>query len=826
MTLVRWFFSWGWWLALLCAGGFLTWGNIQRGERVNHVTATDQEGAVIDADSPTGYAGGKRWLIVPEHNHRSYQWIAETQQMLARGEWRVRHVDYENAPHGRPVYTASPYRWWLGLIARVDHAISGKPLALSVERAALWADPLLHLALLLGTTIFVAHHFGSLAAALIAVAMATLYPFAGSFLPGVPDDCSLSRALALWSVLPLAAGIARLHETASPAPGRPSALDPAHARRRARRLFVIAGIAGGFGLWISIVQQIWVLGGVALGGLIAAWIAARGARNSADDGSGSTPWRAWAIAGAATSVAGYLAEYFPSRLGMQLEVNHPLYGLAWLGLGELLTQVESWFKTGKKFRNWRRALLFAAAIVAIAALPVAIALTETQPLLTLDRFSRRLTFLPDGVVASSFPAWIHRDGLTGAVAATCLPLLLLLSALWLITRRGEPVGPRAANAIALGPVLVTLVTAFNQLAWWNVLDATLLVLGVAAIAAGSIPLTSARRRIAMGCAALMLLPGAVQLVPLPAKGENFAFTRFEIEALIERSLAHWIADRVDSEEAVILAPPDRTTRWSFHGGLRGLGTANWENPDGLAATIQIAAATTADEAQALLNERGITHIVLPSWDTDLEQFARWRLTKAEDAFIMALDHWLLPPWVRPLPYKLPRNVGFDDQSVAIFQVTDDNNRPAATARLAEYFIESEHIENATRAVQALERYPTDLGALAALAQVEKLRGNTEAYTKALNTLLSSLAAGTDRALAWDRRVSVAVVLAQSEHHEVAREQVRRCLEQVNATRLRSLTTGSLYRLQVLSRAYDLPIEDPNLRELAHKLLPAELRSRL
>ena len=45
----------------------------------------------------------------------------------------------------------------------------------------------------------------------------------------------------------------------------------------------------------------------------------------------------WALAGAGTSLAASLVEYWPHHLGdLHLETVHPLYGLAWLGLGELL----------------------------------------------------------------------------------------------------------------------------------------------------------------------------------------------------------------------------------------------------------------------------------------------------------------------------------------------------------------------------------------------------------------------------------------------------------------------------------------------------------
>jgi hypothetical protein len=325
---------------------------------------------------------------------------------------------------------------------------------------------------------------------------------------------------------------------------------------------------------------------------------------------------------------------------------------------------------------------------------------------------------------------------------------------------------------------------------------------------------------------LAFLPGLVQLLPPAAADGNIAFTRLEVEGLIERALAHWIADHAGPAGAVILVPPDRTTSWCFHGGLRGLGSANWENRDGLEATVRIVTATTANEAQTLLAQRGVTHIIIPSWDSDLDEFARWTLRNPEDAFIMALHHWALPLWLRPLPYKLPTVAGFADQSVVILEVTDEGNRAASLGRLAEYFIEMQQLELAASTGEALQRYPTDLGALVALAQVEKARGDAAEFAKTFDAVLSSVASGSDRTLAWDRRVSLAVVLAQGGREDLAREQVQRCLEGLDETRIRSLTTGSLFRLQVLCRAVGFSIPDHRLRELGSRLLPAELRSRL
>lgn len=815
-----------WIFILLCAAGFLAWTNYRRIQRVEYVTNTDRNDAVADPASPTGYAGGKRWLIVPEHNNRSYQWITETQQMLAQGEWRVRHVDYDNAPFGREVHAASPYRWWLGLIARCNHTFSGQPLGLAAERAALWAEPLLHLLLLVGTVIFVARQFGPLPGALLALGLATLYPFAGGFLPGIPDDHSFGRACALWSILPLlaAAGGAR-RPTAKPIPGEDPAANHARAQRRMRRLFFVGGIVGGLGLWINVSDQAPILAGTALGGVLAGWIAARGAKPA--EKREPTPWRTWALGGATTCLAAYLIEYFPAHLDLRLQVNHPLYGLAWLGIGELLALMESWSGQGKSYWNRRRLIMLILAIAAVAALPVTSRVYEAPSLLSGDPSAARLSWLPNGVTAKSFFAWVGQDGLTATVSATALPLLLLVPALWLLARRQTPVVTRVALALALGPVLVALALALAHLAWWNLCDVTLLALVVATASvspAANPPASRDWRWI--GFAGLVFLPGMFLLLPPPGAGEKVEFSRPEVEALVERGLAHWIADHADPGGAVILVPPDRTTSWCFHGGLRGLGSANWENRDGLQATVRIVTATTAESAWELIQRRGVTHIILPSWDSDLDAFARWSFRNPEDAFVSALHHWALPPWLRPLPYKLPANIGFDDQSVAIFKVTDESNRAAALSRLAEYFVESQQPELAASMKQALQLYPTDLGVLVALAQVEKANGNTNGFAKTLETLLASIAAGSDRSLVWDRRVSLAIVLAQSGREDLAREQVRRCLDKINEERIRSLTTGSLFRLQILGKAYGLTISDPQLRARAVQLLPPELRSRL
>src|SRR5688572_9483620 len=89
-----------WFAAPLVAVAFLLWIHSSRVQHVEFVSGFSDTSLVTDEKSPTGYAGGVRLLVAPGHNNESYQFIAQTQDMVAQGEWRLRHVTYDNAPTG------------------------------------------------------------------------------------------------------------------------------------------------------------------------------------------------------------------------------------------------------------------------------------------------------------------------------------------------------------------------------------------------------------------------------------------------------------------------------------------------------------------------------------------------------------------------------------------------------------------------------------------------------------------------------------------------------------------------------------------------------
>jgi hypothetical protein len=592
---------------------------------------------------------------------------------------------------------------------------------------------------------------------------------------------------------------------------------------------------------------LFILGGIVPGALLAAWIA-RGAE--AGDGAARThqslPWRQWGLGAGATVLAAYLIDYFPARMGPGLEIVNPLFALALAALGELLAFSTDMIagappaadpvapSDGASSAGLPRFARPALAVAVVAGVALAIALRPHRMMFEMDPVATRLTNLGEtGVVADSLAAWVSRDGLAGAAAATCLPLLLCLPALAWIVYRGTDRPFRVLLALALGPVLAALALSLFQIHGWNALDGVLLALlaGLTAEVPGA-PASRVARWLSAGLAAFVLFPGAMLLIPpRPADGRQ-ELSQVDLQAMIERDLAHWLARHSGTPGTVVLAAPSLTISLCYHGGLAGLGTLNWENLDGIKGSIRIAAATEPEEALALIKGRRVQYIVVPSWDTFLDKFAGTGLGLApnsregiERSFVGGmLAQIQLPTWIELVPYRLPAELG--DRWVMIFKVVDEQDPAAALGRTAEYFVEMGYVDRAGVIAQKLRRYPASVPALVARAQVEKARNDEKAFSGIFRTLLFFVSRGDDKSLPFDRRVSLAITLVQGGRADLAAAQVRRCMDEVDEAKLRSLSTSELFFLQKLGKAFDEPIADPRLRGLALDLLPPDLRSQL
>jgi hypothetical protein len=746
------------------------------------------------------------------------------------GRWRVREEHYDNAPTGRTILSPSLYRGWLGIVAHADHWLSGRPLGLSVEHASRIADPILFVLLLATAAVFAGRSFGALAAVVFSIALVTLFPFGGAFVPAQPTNGGLLLVFAAISFLLLLRGV-QAARTTCPEDADRSNLANADdvvtkpCATRAARWFFASGVALGIVLWIDAVRAVPVVAGVALGGFVELWLSRR--PTTSNTVPLALPWRPWALGGAATTLAAYLLEYYPGYLGsLHLREIHPLYGVAWLGFGELLAQTGIAAQSPVRlWRNYRAVISMLLGAVAVAAVPAALVLSEQRDLFTNDPLATCLTNLSGSPVAQNLWTWLVHDGPSLTFVATCCPLLLIGAGLLLLFLHPTDRVSRSMLSITIGAAVVTAVYGCFQLRSWNEFDATVLALALAmAVTACRVFDRYLLRGAYVGLTLLILTPGAVLLGEKAVADRRAPVSGIEVQSLIERDLAHWLAKQSGPGGAVVLAPPNLTMSLIYYGGLSGLGTPFLDNKAGFLAATRIAGASSPDEAQAVAQARNLSYIVIPSWDNFLEEYAKRGASDAQHTLTALLLNWLPPRWLRPVPYHLPKAPGFEDQSVVIFRVVEVQDNPTALSYLAEYFAEMEMLDQAGRVAEALANsYPADLGGAAARAIVARARQDTDAFTHAFTDAQDAIARGDDEILAWDRRVSLAIALVDGRRLDQAKDQVKRCLSEIDESHLRSLTTVSLHRLLVMCRSFGLKIDNPSLNSLAQQLLPAELR---
>jgi hypothetical protein len=289
-----------------------------------------------DPSSPTGYAHNQHQVILPSGGADGYHWIMQTEQMLAGDGVRVRSVSYDNAPDGREVHWSGSVRWWLAGVAWAYQRFHPElQQTVAVARVASWVIPLALALLLIVLVPVLARRLGAVAAALCSFGFVLVQPIYQYWTAGFLDHHAFATMSCFTTILFLIAGGAGwVRADAGGATGTWS-------ERSATRWFVASGVSGGIGLWISAATIV--------PALIASGIAAGVSMlllhpNRAEQSVQPAPvlWRQWGIAGCVTSVALYLLEYFPSHLGMRLEVNHPLYALAWLGAGDFLYRLAHW----------------------------------------------------------------------------------------------------------------------------------------------------------------------------------------------------------------------------------------------------------------------------------------------------------------------------------------------------------------------------------------------------------------------------------------------------------------------------------------------------
>lgn len=664
---------------------------------------------VVPGTVPIAPGAQERQLVIPTSGIDGKMWIMHTEQMVREGTWRVRHTSIDNHPTGREIHWSSGLMWLLVLMSALMHAATGRPIADLVPEAAIFAPPVtLILALAVyGTLLY--RRYGAKAAVGGALFFATCFPIFEFFRLGDCDHHGLVGWCGMISVFAAAAGGAGfVGSWNKKATGEDRQWI---SETSARRWFIGSGIAGAAGLWISAATQIPILAGTGLGAILAGLVVGRTHRAQLKP----ELWRLWGAAGCLASLAFYVLEYFPGHLGWRLEVNHPLYALAWLGGGDLLCRILRRCSGRNLLETTAQDRMVATGALLFLLLPAVVILWKPEATFWVaDRFLLALHNQHIREFKPFFEAIKTSNQALTLIHGFSWPLLCLGSLVALFVRRSVPAAWQPALLLTTIPCLVMMALAIKQVRWMGIAHCLWVLLAAlifAMIIRGEI-LQRPPRWCRMFFAALALIP--IGLHPIVAT-LTFASSGFNpgqipkdiLPNVIERDVIHRLVENRRDRLPSILSGPTSSTELAFYGGVHVMGTLYWENMQGLKTAARIFSASSEDDAKALLTEHGITHILLFSWDDftkdyenllELDSGASSSPHPPKTMFVnRLLEGSDFPQWIRPLYYPIPAELELPGEFVKLFEVVPDQTLPEWAFHMGMYRFDSANYDAAAEA---------------------------------------------------------------------------------------------------------------------------------
>lgn len=547
-----------------------------------------------------------------------YLWISYAREMAETGQWRIRYTHMDNVPFGREVHWSQSMSWLLVGAGYLRHLYTGESMYDAIQGGALWVNPVLMLLFVVVMSWVLYRRLGAIAAALFAFVFVTTPDTGWPFHVFRPDHHGLHLAFILGTTVCLILGglgwVTKRPVGASefrPAFFIPFAL-PNEAQ--ARRYFVAAGVLTGLGLWIGATVQFFLIGATAVGAVLLTLFMPKQARNEEIDYVPEL-WRLWAIWGGIVGIVFYLIEYFPAHFAMRLEVNHPLYVLTILCVGEMVTRLTRW-RLG--FRSMTAASWLGIAVLAagVALVPLLITLgpptwhkmrdPQMQRMVSfISEFSTYLNFQPNEPLA----AWFRSNGV--------LPLFMI-GALWLSAAARSQLYEWAALWISFFLSFFFLMLMWWQIRWVCVYAGLSIWL---MIVVGQIALRNAlaaRDRFQIWVLSLIgvIVLGQVAIFAARVYKELDVIYSRKVVApdLINPELKKRLTEELKvasgGKELRIACEPDFAPCLDYFGGISSLISFYWENVEGLHAAT--AFFTDHGEAIALqiAKERGLTHILI------------------------------------------------------------------------------------------------------------------------------------------------------------------------------------------------------------------------
>jgi tetratricopeptide (TPR) repeat protein len=600
-------------------------------------------------------------------------WVLHALALQEGNDPQLRSTKIDNSPVGREVHWSSGLAWLIAGAGEFRHAWTGEPLPIATERTILW----INLPLLLGCVIlfstWTARRAGAGAGLFVSLALLGNLDFYEGFSPNYADHHGLISAAILGLVLGAIFMVADMPERVDPVQGD-------DARRRALNAASFSGICGAAGMWVSaatLVPAIAIVGGAAAIILLVSPGAASVAAPAL--------WRRWGNIGAIGSFVFYLLEYAPGHLGWRMEVNHPVYALAWWSAGELIATLAEWRGAPRgtfKLRPGRLVL----ALLALGAAPEAICIGGARVFAVFDPFVSRLS----QYVVEGIPLWraVHEFGWGELWQHFPWGLTSLVVGIVLVWRNRTASRRVVAFALIVSAGFILLAVA--QVRWWPPAGGPQIGLMLAALAA-----LAAGRSMRVRWVLVLLAVALLDLAPVlwrTYKSEQIirshSVSRNDALQPLFRDIAAVLRESQPQDQIVLLASPNESVGISYYGRFHTVGTLYWENTAGLRAAAEIFSAPSEDAARDLIRARGITHIALLSATNFLQgYFELLHPDKPADTIKSTFGYQLavkrqLPLWLQAIPYRPPPQLQWPGQSVLLLKVSFDQTTVDALYHIA------------------------------------------------------------------------------------------------------------------------------------------------
>lgn len=657
-------------LCLLLTCGLIACDMMSRAALVDAATKVETSD-VPRGSLPVSPDARRRWTVLPAAALDARWWIIHAEEGLKMGRVHETHLD--NHPSGREVHWSSGPVWLLEGIAGITAFFTGNSPLEEIQKAPLWFGPVVFLMLAALVSLLVGPRFGWGYAGFLILLFATSFPVYEAFRTGDADHHGLAVMFVLGSVLALVGGGAGWSLPVSKKKENREQGMPVPCFATARKSFVLAGLLGSAALWVSAATMLPVLLASAAGAIASSLL-------KPDDNAVLRPelWRLWGLWGAVGSLAFYLLEYFPNHMGWRLEVNHPVYAIAWLAGGDLLCRICRKFSGGKILAgSIQDSILFAASLIGVLIPPMLIFLNPEYFFWIADRFLFTLHKEHIREIGSLWTAVMRQGDWTGFFEYLVWPgfALVSLATLVILAKPCKAWFPILAfSSIVAGAIQIL---ALAQIRWtvlaiilWSVCILVVLVIFFGKQYSGHPSRFVPGMLAAWGLAGLLAFPLQSVRAALTPGDVAKNLPQSLVPTILLRDIAHRLVEADPHRVPVVLTDPTSATELAYYGGIRTLGTLYWENLPGLLRTATIFASPTEETTFVRLKAAGITHIVIPSWDdfSDLSAFSRLLQQKDAPFLQKVLDGQSHPAWLREYAYPIPESFGIPDERIRIFEV--------------------------------------------------------------------------------------------------------------------------------------------------------------